>query len=69
MGFRSTLTINREQAMSAIMKKLHSASNDQLADILLELYEDIPYNYSVSAECCADDARVLRNLFDSNWDE
>jgi hypothetical protein len=72
MGFRSTLTVNREQAISAINAKIVSATDDQLGEILLDLYGDLClYNFAVTVTAgnYSMDNDTLQNLAESNWDD
>lgn len=70
MGFRSTLTVNRAQAISAINSKISDASDKQLAEILLDLYGDsCSYNFTVDSGHHSMDAETLQNLAESNWDD
>lgn len=47
MGWRSTMDITREDALKEIMGKLLRASDDELEDVLLSLFEDSLYNYNI----------------------
>lgn len=69
MGWRSTLTVNRAQAILAIKKKLNNASDLQLAEVLLDLYVDSHYNFIVAPGHHEGDNETLEILSDSDCDD
>lgn len=65
MGIKSTFDIDRQTAITIIVSKVYSCTNDQLANILEEFEESYFRNYTVCdklPDVIDDDCRVIRNI-------
>lgn len=59
MGIKSTYDIDRQTAITIIVSKINSCTNEQLASMLLDFEESYFRNYSVYDELPEQDEDIL----------